>query len=177
VLDSSCQAAYDEAMRNVWLVIVSLAALLTAACAGGRALHTEQTSGNTLQPGSYDVVLYETQGPEGEHSSFVILDMEGDQYQFVPPTLVRQISRQEHVPAGEAMEHAALMMGTEPTQPYRVRRITIGGVPIGYELLPQDSYPTSKVVGNLLRIDYHVDPKGKVHFKSTFLPFARPEER
>lgn len=164
-------------MKQLWCLLIGIVCLFAVACSGGRALQMEKTNAEVLPEGDYDIILYETEGPKGEWNVFVILDVEGDEYEFVPPELGKQIRRQEHVKADEALDHAALLVGTEPERPYSVRRIMIEDIPIGYELIPQDSYPTASPVGNLLRIEYRVDPEGKVHFKVKPLPLAEPYGR
>jgi hypothetical protein len=166
-------------MKRIPILLLCIVSLLMAACSLGKEIRTEDEGDVELPEGQYGVNLYEVEGPEGEWNVFVILDVEGDEYEFVPPALGAVIRKQEHVPAEEALEHAAIMIGAEPSRPYIIRRILSDDVAIGYELIPQDSYPTAKPVGNLLRIDYHLDPEGKVHFKTRVFPLSgsgkRPE--
>ncbi|NIP92547.1 MAG: hypothetical protein GWO24_03390, partial [Akkermansiaceae bacterium] len=79
-----------------------------------------------------------------------------DPYEFIPPELDRKLRQEKEVPADEALERAAVMLGEKRGRQYLMRRILSEDVIIGYELIPRDSYPAPRAVTNLLRIEYHV---------------------
>jgi hypothetical protein len=115
----------------------------------------------------YDVIYLENKAEAGD--VFIILDIEGDPYEFVPQELVpREYRREERVSAPDAIERAEQILETE-TYPIRMRRIMSEGTVIGYELR-RDFDNTVYPVPNILHLEYIITDDGKIKIRAVPIP-------
>jgi hypothetical protein len=148
-------------------VIVCFVALWVFACAQQKKPIAIEPFYEPVPEAEYDVIYLENRAEPGD--VFIILDIEGDPYEFAPQELVpERYRREERVSTPEALERAERVLETE-TYPVRMRRIMTEDTVIGYELR-RDFDNTVYPVPNILHVEYVITEDGKISIRAVPIP-------
>jgi hypothetical protein len=124
-------------MKGIAVMVFSVAVLLLISCAGGRYLRVEPFTDANEMRGSYTAIFYGgTSSVDLE--TVVVLDLEGDGYEFVPRAPEFEYRVEEGLSREEALPRAERFLSWYPDfMRVRMSRVLApDGTVIGYELRP-----------------------------------------
>lgn len=151
------------------LPIVLSAALVLSACAAGNRLSPVKMGDPPAITGTYAVYLYETKQYEGLdgieliRGAMAILDLEGDEYEFVLQAPEFDYGVVKGLTGPEAVRSAEWFLAhryVRSPKGYAYRRIPVGGVTAGYEIRPERGPWIYRKAG--VSVEYYLVEDGKI---------------
>jgi hypothetical protein len=124
-------------MKAIWLLLLSASVLLLASCAGGRYLRAEPFRDRGEISGRLTAIFYGGTS-SSDLETAVILDMEGDGYEFVPRAPEFDYTVEKGLSPEEALHRAGYFLDWHPAfmAVYMKKVLAPDGAVIGYELRP-----------------------------------------
>lgn len=124
-------------MKGIAVVVFSAALILLTSCAGGRYLRVEPLRDAKEMRGSYTTIFYGGTSSV-DRETVVVMDVEGDDYEFVPRAPEFEYRVEKGLSAGDALQRAERFLRWYPDfMRVRMSRVlAVDGTVIGYEVRP-----------------------------------------
>lgn len=160
--------------RFVVAVPVAFILFLSAGCAGGKSLRTQDDRGSDDITGLYTLILYRGSESLGGLKTVAFLAAEKDGYSLVPYAPTYEYTVTPHLSGQKALGDALAFIKTSRFyKNHQLRRIlSPSGATIGYEVRPlYDSLAFG--VSNIMTISYSLREGGAVQINIQFIESVR----